>query len=101
MTEKTEIINKLIDAIMHYEKTGKHKMVKFHYNPETRTEYKFRSWKHERDHHSPRMILPEDIIMSGDGNFYVVGYDNRYNLKQFASQREQHYRSYRLDRIVD
>lgn len=101
MTEKSEIINKLIDAIMHYEKTGKHKQVKFQYNPETRTEFKFGSWKHEHDHYAKRAILPEDIIMSGDGNFYVVGYDNRYNLKQFASQRDQHYRSYRLDRIVD
>tara|TARA_R100000781_G_C3974725_1_gene91425 strand:+ start:147 stop:449 length:303 start_codon:yes stop_codon:yes gene_type:complete len=98
---KSKVVNELINAIMHYEKTGKHKQVRFKYNPENRTEFKFSGWKHERDHHSVRMILPEDIIMSGDGNFYVVGFDNRYNLKQFASQRDQHYRSYRLDRIVD
>ena len=101
MTEKTETINKLIDAIMHYEKTGKHRQVKFQYDPKTRTEYNFKSWKNEHDSDSVRSILPEDIIMSKDGNFYVVGYDNRYNLKQFASQRDQHYRSYRLDRIQE
>ena len=101
MTEKTEVINKLIDAIMHYEKTGRHKQVKFRYDPETRTEYNFKNWKHDRDKDSVRSILPEDIIMSGDGNFYVVGFDNRYNLKQFASQKDQHYRSYRLDRIQE
>ena len=101
MTERIEIINKLVSAIKHYEKTGKHKEVKFRYNPETRTEFNFRAWKHDRDHKSVRSILPEDIIMSGEGNFYVVGFDNRYNLKQFASQRDQHYRSYRLDRIQE
>ena len=98
---KTTTINRLIEAIMHYHATGKHKQVSLRYNPENRTEFEFSSWKHERDDHSVRAILPEDIIVSGDGNYYVVGLDNRYNLKQFASQRENHYRSYRLDRIVD
>ena len=98
---KTTTINKLIEAIMHYQKTGKHKQVSLRYNPENRTEFEFSSWKHERDHDSVRAILPEDIIVSGEGNYYVVGLDNRYNLKQFTSQRENHYRSYRLDRIVE
>ena len=99
--KKIEVINKLINAIKHYEKTGKHKQVSFRYDPETRTEYNFRSWKHDRDKDSVRAILPEDIIMSQEGNLYVVGFDNRYNLKQFTSQRDQHYRSYRLDRIQE
>ena len=98
---KTTTINKLIEAIMHYHATGKHKQVSLSYNPENRTEFEFSSWKHERDHDSVRAILPEDIIVSGEGNYYVVGLDNRYNLKQFSSQRENHYRSYRLDRIVE
>ena len=98
---KTTTINRLIEAIMHYQKTGKHKQVSLRYNPENRTEFEFSSWKHERDHDSVRAILPEDIIVSGDGNYYVVGLDNRYNLKQLPSQRENHYRSYRLDRIVE
>ena len=97
--KRTEIVNKLIEAIMHFEKTGQHREVKFRYNPETRTDLNFKSWKQDRDHDSVRSILPEDIIMSQEGNFYVVGFDNRYNLKQFASQHDQHYRSYRLDRI--
>ena len=93
---KTTTINRLIEAIMHYQKTGKHKQVNLRYNPESRTEFEFSSWKHERDHDSVRAILPEDIIVSGDGNYYVVGLDNRYNLKQFSSQRENLYRSYLL-----
>ena len=99
--KRIEVINKLINAIKHYEKTGKHKQVSFRYDPETRTEYNFRSWKHDRDKDSVRAILPEDIIMSQEGNLYVVGFDNRYNLKQFASQHDQHYRSYRLDGIQE
>ena len=55
MTERIEIINKLVNAIKHYEKTGKHRQVKFQYNPETRTQYDFKSWKHERDHDSVRL----------------------------------------------
>ena len=96
---KTTTINKLIEAIMHYHATGKHKQVNLRYNPESRTEFEFSSWKHERDHHSPRAILPEDILVSKDGNMLVVGFDNRYNLKQFSSQKPQHIRAYRMDRI--
>lgn len=96
---KTTTINKLIEAIMHYHATGKHKQVNLRYNPENRTEFEFSSWKHERDHDSVRKILVEDIKSSADGNIYVVGVDNRYNLKQFASQHPQHVRSYRIDRI--
>ena len=98
---KHKTINKLVNAVKHYQKTGKHKQVSLKYNPENRTKFDFSAWKHERDHESIRAILPEDIIMSSDGKFYVVGKDNRYNLKQFSSQKENHYRSYRLDRIVD
>ena len=98
---KHKTINALVNAVKHYQKTGKHKQVNLKYNPESRTEFDFSEWKHERDHDSVRAILPADIIMSTDGNFFVVGMDNRYNLKQFSSQKENHYRSYRLDRIVD
>ena len=93
--------NELVNAVIHYQRTGKHKQVKLRYDPETRTEFNFSSWKHERDHDSVRAILPEDIIMSGEGHFYVDGKDNRYNLRQFSSQHENHQRSYRLDRIID
>jgi hypothetical protein len=98
---KHQTINALVNAVKHYQRTGEHKQVNLRYNPESRTEFNFSAWKHERDHDSIRAILPEDIIMSTNGNFYVVGKDNRYNLKQFSSQKENHYRSYRLDRIVD
>mgnify|MGYP001291079760 CR=1 FL=1 len=74
---KSKTINELVNAVMHYQRTGKHKQVKLRYDPETRTEFSFSSWKHERDHDSVRAILPEDIIMSGEGHFYVVGKDNR------------------------
>ena len=40
------------------------------------------------------------MIMSKAGKFYVIGMDNRYNLKQYASQFENHARAYRLDRLV-
>lgn len=98
---KSNTINKLVDAVKHYQRTGNHKQVHIRYNPENRTEFIFSMWKHERDHDSVRAILPEDIVMSGDGHFYVVGKDNRYNLKQFSSQYDNHHRSYRVDRIVD
>ena len=96
---KSRTANQLVEAVMHYQKTGNHKQVVINYNPAKRTEYDFSSWKHERDHHSPRAILPEDIVVSKDGNMLVVGYDNRYNLKQFSSQHPQHIRAYRMDRI--
>jgi mannose-6-phosphate isomerase class I len=89
-----------MNAVKHYQKTGKHKQVSIRYNPVSRTQFKFNSWKHERDSESVRKILPEDILISSEGYFYVVGKDNRYNLKQYASQFAQHPRSYRLDRLV-
>jgi len=92
--------NALMDAVKYYQKTGKHKQVSIKYNPANRTEFDFASWKHSSDSDSVRNILPEDIIMSSEGNFYVVGKDNRYNLKQYASQFSQRPRSYRLDRMV-
>tara|TARA_R100000426_G_C4740706_1_gene79507 strand:+ start:64 stop:369 length:306 start_codon:yes stop_codon:yes gene_type:complete len=98
--ERTEQINKLMDAVKHYQKTGQHKQVSIRYNPANRTQFKFNSWKHERDSESVRNILPEDMRMSAEGNFYVVGKDNRYNLKQYTSQFAQHARAYRLDRLV-
>ena len=85
---------------MFFDRTGKHKQVSFRYNPENRTEFDFGSWKHEHDSDSMRSILVEDVRISTDGNCYVVGYDNRYNLKQFSAQYPQHYRAYRMDRMV-
>jgi len=98
--ELTKTTQKLLDAVMHYQKTGKHKQVSFRYNPENRTQFNFDSWKHDKDSESVRQILPEDIHMSSAGKFYVVGKDNRYNLKQYASQFGQRPRAYRIDRIV-
>ena len=98
--KRTEQINSLMDAVKHYQKTGKHKQVRIQYNPENRTQFNFASWKHSSDSDSVRNILPEDIRMSSEGNFYVVGKDNRYNLKQYTSQHKQHVRAYRLDRLV-
>ncbi len=98
--KRTTQINKLMDAVKHYQKTGKHKQVSIQYNPENRTQFDFTSWKHSSDSNSVRNILPEDIRMSSEGNFYVVGKDNRYNLKQYTSQFSQRPRSYGLDRLV-
>jgi hypothetical protein len=98
--KRTEQINKLMDAVKHYQKTGQHKMVSIRYNPLNRTQFDFASWKHSSDGESVRKILPEDMRMSDEGNFYVVGKDNRYNLKQYTSQFAQHERAYRLDRLV-
>ena len=98
--EKTTQINRLMDAVKHYQRTGKPKQVSISYNPANRTEFDFASWKHSSDSDSVRNILPEDIRMSSEGKFYVVGVDNRYNLKQYASQFSQRPRSYRLDRLV-
>ena len=89
-----------MDAVKHYQKTGKHKQVSISYNPVNRTQFEFNSWKHDRDSESVRNILPEDIHISSAGKFYVVGKDNRYNLKQYTSQFKQHVRAYRLDRLV-
>lgn len=99
-TKLNSTLESVVKAVAHYHKTGKHKQVTFQYDPEVRTEYDFKSWRHERDADAMRSILPEDIMVSAEGNMYVVGKDNRYNLKQFASQYPQHVRSYRLDRIV-
>ena len=97
---RSKTFDKIFSAAMFFDRTGKHKQVTFRYNPENRTEFDFGSWKHEHDSDAMRSILPEDIMMSGEGNMYVVGKDNRYNLKQFSTQFPQHVRSYRLDRIV-
>ena len=93
-------LENVVKAVAHYQATGKHKQVSFRYDPEVRTNFDFKGWKHERDADATRSILPEDIMMSAEGNMYVVGVDNRYNLKQFSTQFKQHARSYRLDRIV-
>ena len=93
-------LENVVKAVAHYQATGKHKQVTFRYDPEVRTEFDFKGWKHEREADAVRSILPEDIMMSSEGNMYVVGVDNRYNLKQFSTQFKQHARSYRLDIIV-
>ncbi len=98
--DRNQQINLLMDAVKHYQKTGKHKQVSIRYNPVNRTQFEFNSWKHEKDSESVRKILPEDIHISSKGYFYVVGKDNRYNLKQYTSQFTQRPRSYRLDRLV-
>ena len=98
--DRNQQINLLMDAVKHYQKTGKHKQVSIRYNPVNRTQFEFNSWKHDRDSESVRNILPEDIHISSAGKFYVVGKDNRYNLKQYTSQFKQHTRAYRLDRLV-
>ena len=96
-TQLNQTLEKMVDAIAHYHETGKHKQVKFRYDPLNRTEFNFKGWKHERDADAVRSILPEDIMMSSEGNMFVVGKDNRYNLKQFTTQYPQHVRSYRLE----
>jgi hypothetical protein len=98
--DRNQQINLLMDAVKHYQRTGKHKQVSIRYNPVNRTQFEFNSWKHDRDSESVRNILPEDIHISSAGKFYVVGKDNRYNLKQYTSQFKQHVRAYRLDRLV-
>ena len=98
--KRTTQINRLMDAVKHYQKTGKHKQVSIQYNPANRTQFDFASWKHSSDSDSVRKILPEDMHISSEGKFYVTGRDNRYNLKQYTSQFGQHVRAYRLDRLV-
>ena len=99
MSMRTEIFERVFKAAEHYQATGNHKQVSFRYNPEVRTEFDFATWKHDRDSDSVRNILVEDVRVSSEGMVYAVGVDNRYNLKQFATQYPQHVRSYRLDRI--
>ena len=98
-TQLNQTLEKMVDAIAFYHDTGKHRQVNFRYDPLVRTEFDFKGWKHEREADAVRSILPEDIMVSSEGNMYVIGKDNRYNLKQFANQFPQHVRSYRLDRI--
>ena len=98
--DRNQQINLLMDAVKHYQKTGQHKQVSIQYNPVNRTQFNFDSWKHDKDSESVRKILPEDIRISAKGKFYVIGKDNRYNLKQYTSQHKQHARAYRLDRLV-
>jgi len=98
--DRNQQINLLMDAVKHYQKTGQHKQVSIQYNPVNRTQFDFASWKHSSDGDSVRKILPEDIRISSAGKFYVIGKDNRYNLKQYTSQFKQHARAYRLDRLV-
>ena len=98
--DRNQQINLLMDAVKHYQRTGKHKQVSIRYNAVNSTQFEFNSWKHERDSESVRNILPEDMHISSAGKFYVVGKDNRYNLKQYTSQFKQHVRAYRLDRLV-
>jgi hypothetical protein len=100
MSERTKIFDLVYKAAEHFQKTGKHKQVSFRYNPENRTSFDFSKWKHERDHDSVRKILVEDVRVSSEGMVYAIGVDNRYNLKQFASQHPQHVRAYRIDRMV-
>ena len=77
MSERTEIFDKVYKAAEHYQRTG-----------------------HERDSDSVRKILVEDVRVSSEGMVYAIGIDNRYNLKQYASQYPQHVRAYRIDRMV-
>ena len=97
--KKTAIFEKCFKAAQHFRDTGKHKQVNFRYDPEVRTEVEFSSWKHEPDADAMRSILVEDIRLSAEGNVYIMGKDNTYNLKQFAAQYPQHHRSNRIDRM--
>jgi len=99
-TKLNETLEQVVNAVAHYHATGNHRQVSFRYDPAERTDYRFSTWKHEHDADAVRSILPEDIMVSSAGDMFVVGKDNRYNLKQFAKQVPQHHRSYRLDRIV-
>ena len=97
--KKTAIFEKCFKAAQFYRDTGKHKQVNFRYDPEVRTEFEFSTWKHEHDEDAMRSILVEDIRLSAEGNVYIMGKDNRYNLKQFAAQYTQHHRSLSLIHI--
>ncbi len=94
------MLRTIIKAINHYEKTGNHKQVVFRYKAENRTPFDFSSWRHESQEDSPRMILPEEIYVSESGKMLVRGVENRYNLKQFQNQFDNHPRSYRVDRMI-
>ena len=100
-TEKfNKVLNKMLSAIDHHARTGKHKQVDFHYHAEKRTSFGFSDWKKKHQVESTRSFLPEEIFLSSDGMLLVRGFDNRYNLKQFSKAVPQHFRSYRLDRMT-
>ena len=95
------MLKTIVEAINHYNTTGKHKQVVFRYKAEQRTPFDFSSWKHDSQEDSPRMILPEELYVSGSGDILVRGYENRYNLKQYQAQhKNDHPRSYRIDRMI-
>lgn len=95
------MLKTIVEAINHYNTTGKHKQVVFRYKAEQRTPFDFSSWKHDSQEDSPRMILPEELYVSGSGDILVRGYENRYNLKQYQNQyKNDHPRSYRIDRMI-
>ena len=95
------MLKNIVEAINHYNKTGKHKQVVFRYKAENRTPFAFSSWKHDSQEDSPRMLLPEELYVSGSGDILVRGFENRYNLKQYQKQyKNDHPRSYRLDRMI-
>ena len=95
------MLKTIVEAINHYNKTGKHKQVVFRYKAENRTPFDFSSWKHDSQEDSPRMLLPEELYVSGSGDILVRGFENRYNLKQYQKQyKNDHPRSYRLDRMI-
>jgi len=95
------MLKTIVEAINHYNTTGKHKQVVFRYKAEQRTPFDFSSWKHDSQEDSPRMILPEELYVSGCGDILVRGYENRYNLKQYQNQyKNDHPRSYRIDRMI-
>ena len=95
------MLKTIVEAINHYNKTGKHKQIVFRYKAEQRTPFDFSSWKHDSQEDSPRMILPEELYVSGSGDILVRGYENRYNLKQYQNQyKNDHPRSYRIDRMI-
>tara|TARA_Y100001973_G_C5072324_1_gene268205 strand:- start:318 stop:638 length:321 start_codon:yes stop_codon:yes gene_type:complete len=95
------MLKNIVEAINHYNKTGKHKQVVFRYKAENRTPFDFSSWKHDSQEDSPRMLLPEELYVSGSGDILVRGFENRYNLKQYQKQyKNDHPRSYRLDRMI-
>ena len=95
------MLKTIVEAINHYNTTGKHKQVVFRYKAEQRTPFDFSSWKHDSQEDSPRMILPEELYVSGSGDVLVRGYENRYNLKQYQNQyKNDHPRSYRIDRMI-
>ena len=95
------MLKTIVEAINHYNTTGKHKQVVFRYKAEQRTPFDFSSWKHDSQEDSPRMILPEELYVSGSGDILVRGYENRYNLKQYQNQyKNDHPRSYLIDRMI-